>query len=228
MGIDDVARALEPFGLSVRGHFRPEPADGVPALPDGRPAAAVLMVGNAGPALWRRFAGARPGGPSPLDRWTRDVLTGVAEPSGAHAVFPFQRPYLPFQRWSLRAEPCHVSPLGILIHPEFGLWHALRGALLFADEIAPGINPPAAAPRPSPCDACPERPCLNTCPVQAFSETGYDVPRCLARLADSAGADCLDLGCRARRACPVGAGYRYDPAQARFHMEAFRQACGGS
>ena len=41
------------------------------------------------------------------------------------------------------------SPLGILIHPEFGLWHALRGALLFRDRL----ELPAIEARPSPCDA---------------------------------------------------------------------------
>ena len=34
----------------------------------------------------------------------------------------------------------------------------------------------------------------------------------------------MALGCSARRACPVGVAYRYEPTQARFHMEAFRQA----
>ena len=27
---------------------------------------------------------------------------------------------------------CHASPLGLLIHPDYGLWHGYRGALLFA------------------------------------------------------------------------------------------------
>jgi hypothetical protein len=31
-------------------------------------------------------------------------------------------------------------------------------------------------------------------------------------------------GCLARRACPVGREYAYDPAQARFHMQAFLAA----
>ena len=33
---------------------------------------------------------------------------------------------------------------------------------------------------------------------------------------------CMDLGCRARDACPVGRDYRYAPGQANFHMQAFR------
>jgi hypothetical protein len=35
------------------------------------------------------------------------------------------------------------------------------------------------------------------------------------------GAACREGGCLARRACPVGDEFRYLPAQARFHTEAF-------
>ena len=40
----------------------------------------------------------------------------------------------------------------------------------------------------------------------------------------SAGADCLTTGCRARRMCPVGREFIYEPFQAQFHMEAFLAA----
>ena len=35
------------------------------------------------------------------------------------------------------------------------------------------------------------------------------------------GEDCMTHACRARRSCPVGRAYRYQPAQASFHMSAF-------
>ena len=164
----------------------------------------------------------RPGGHL-LIPGLRTVLTRVADQVGARAVYPFDRPYLPFQRWSMRAEPCHPSPIGMLIHPEFGLWHALRGALLFTREI----SIPEVARFPSPCDSCQDRPCLTACPATAFSPTtGYDVPRCVGHLGRPAGQDCIDIGCRARRACPVGGSYRYAAEHARFHMEAFLANAG--
>ncbi len=70
----------------------------------------------------------------------------------------------------------------------------------------------------------PGRPCLNACPVGAFSVSGYDVAACASHLETDAGADCMDLGCRARRACPVGAEHAYGPEQASFGMRAFLQA----
>lgn len=219
MLIDDVAQALGRHGLRLGGGFRPDAVDGVPPLPDGRPVGAVLMVGNAGPGMWRRFSDERPAGPSPLDAWTRNVLARVAERFGACAVYPFQRPFLPFQQWAMRAEPCHVSPLRMLIHPVFGLWHACRSALLFAGDI--GL--PDKVEVASPCGSCVGRPCLSICPVGAFAAGAYDAVGCLAHLDGADGEDCVALGCRARRACPVGSKYRYAPEQAEFHMEAFRR-----
>ena len=220
MLIDTVVEELARFGLYSLGSFKPDARDKVPLLADGRRACTVLMVGNAGPAMWKRFSDGHRDCVSPLDTWTSEVLTQVAGRFGATVLYPFQRPYLPFQQWALRTGACHLSPLGILIHQEYGLWHALRGALLFPQEIEPAVEPRP----PSPCDSCPGRPCLNACPVAAFSDAGYDASRCLLRLNGSEGDDCMALGCGARRACPVGVAYRYEPAQARFHMEAFRQA----
>ena len=52
----------------------------------------------------------------------------------------------PFQRWALRAEAVYASPLGILIHPEYGLWHAYRAALLFTERLALPERPTRAEP----------------------------------------------------------------------------------
>lgn len=112
----------------------------------------------------------------------------------------------------------HVSPLGILIHPEFGLWHAYRGAMAFGERLAL----PPREQRASPCASCATRPCETACPVGAIAAArSYDATACTAHVASALGRDCRELGCRARRTCPVGAEYGYGPAQAEFHMSAF-------
>lgn len=126
-------------------------------------------------------------------------------------------PWLPFQRWAMRAEPVTASPLGILIHPDWGLWHSYRGALAFRERL----DLPAVPARASPCASCAAKPCLTACPVSAFSTEGYDVAGCRAHIATPAGADCMSGGCLARISCPVGAAHRYTGAQAAFHMRAF-------
>ena len=219
-----IAEALAAHGLALRGGFHPGSADGVPALPDGRPAATLLLAGTVGSQWWESFAvapEAADGGPDPLDRWTRRLLADLAARFGAAALFPFGGPpYLPFQRWARRAEPVAPSPLGILIHPDHGLWHAYRGALVFARSL---VLPPAAD-RPSPCDSCADRPCLAACPVGAFTPEGYDVAACIAHLDGGRGGACLSAGCQARLACPVGGGQRHAAPAAAFHMAAFHRA----
>lgn len=224
--LSDIAGRLAPFGLVVRGGFHPEAADGVPAQPDGRDARSLVLIGNVGRAggdpMWRAFAAARGRfpGPDPMNDWTRAAVDRIARDLNAVALYPFGGPpHLPFQRWAMRAEPVSPSPLGLLIHPEYGLWHAYRAALAFA---RPVDLPPRAAAAP-PCATCAAKPCLTTCPVSAFGTQSYDVPRCAAHLDRPEGNDCMELACRARRACPVGAERVQHPDQARFHMRAFRR-----
>jgi hypothetical protein len=224
MDIAAIEQSAAAEGLTLRGAFHPTAADAVPGLPDGRPARTLLLLGNVGPGLWSSFAAAPEfgdGTPDPLNRWSERVIGALADALGARPLFPFGRPpYRPFVAWAKRAEPVAESPLGMLIHPDHGLWHAYRGALAFAGEIAL----PAPALRRRPCDTCAATPCLTGCPVGAFTTEGYDVTACARHVAAPAGADCLELGCRARHACPVGPELQYDPAQARFHMAAFLAA----
>lgn len=218
-----IARAIEAAGMVPRGGFLAHDDDGVPPLPDGRPACAVILAGDVGGRMWPAFAAARMHLPAddPLDAWTRAVLTDVAERTGAMAVFPFGGPpYWPFQRWARRAEPVAPSPIGILIHPDWGLWHAYRGALVFGD----GVDLPTPDNRPSPCETCAGKPCLTTCPVGAFTGAAYRVEVCVDHVRSAAGRDCAEQGCRARRACPVGRDHTHQPEQAAFHMAAFVRA----
>ena len=214
LSLDHVIAAAGEAGLDFRGAFHPREEDGVPA-----PCGTLVLLGNAGPRMWRRFSEAR-GLPAedPLDAWSTRVIGALAERLSARALMPFGGPpWWPFLRWAQRAEPVAPSMLGMTIHPRHGLWHAYRGALAFAETF--DLPAPEAAPRP--CDDCAERPCLSACPVNAFSEAGYDVAACAAHLSGSEGAECLARGCLARRACPVGPEARYAPEQAAFHMAAF-------
>lgn len=218
---DALSRAAESRGLALRGGFHPDPADRVPALPDGGTVHSVVLLGFLGTAQWPVFAASpeyADGRAHALDRWSRRVIDELGAAHGAVARYPSDGPpWLPFQHWALRSESIHRSPLGLLIHPTYGLWHSYRGALCFRTRLA---LPPTAT-KASPCDACRDKPCLNGCPVNAFTPAGYDAAACARHVAAPAGADCRQLSCRARRACPVGALHRYGPAQSLFHMAAF-------
>ena len=209
-----ITRVLPPDALAVRGAFHPGPDDGVPS-----PAATLVLLGWTGGRQWPAFAAsaeARDGRPDPLDRWSRRLIDAAAAALGATALYPFGGPpHHDFQRWALRAEPVARSPIGLLVHPDWGLWHAYRGALAFRERLPLRAD----AARASPCDACAGRPCLSACPVGAFSDHGYDVAACVNHLREPAGAACVTGGCLARRACPIAP--PGSDAQNAFHMRAF-------
>lgn len=208
---------LEPHGLTVRGGLRF--TDGAPVLPDGRHIASLLLIGHAGSSLWPAFSrfSQRYEGPDPLDHWSKRVVDPIAEAAECVALYPFDKPWWPFQQWISASEGLEPSPLGILIHPEYGLWHGYRAALAFDRPI----KAPQTAVRPHPCDSCDDKPCLTTCPANAVSEGPFNVPSCRQYLASNEGqGSCMVSGCAARIACPVGETYQYEPAHMRFHMRA--------
>jgi len=216
---DQLCRRAEALGLAVRGAFHPAPGELAAALP-GVSAGTIALLGFTGSLQWPHFersAEAMDALPDPLDRWSRRMIGTLAREFGAVDVYPSAPPLLPFQRFSRRSEPVHPSPIGLLIHPHWGLWHAYRGALVFERRI----ELPAIEPKASPCEACAAKPCLSACPVHAFSGGSYDLDACVNHVRSAAGAACREGGCLARRACPVGDEFRYVPAQARFHTEAF-------
>ena len=211
-----VLTAIRRASFTPLGWFAPRHGDGVP---DG--ARFVILIGNAGPDMFRRFAAERDSKRETMDAWTREVVTGLARDLDAQALYPFDmNPPWPFLTWARRGGAGHVSPLGLNIHPAYGLWHAYRAALLFPVEF----DLPVQGAGPHPCDSCAERPCLTTCPAGAFDGTRYDVPACASHIASENGQACMSRGCLARHACPVGQAFAYSPAQAQFHMRAFLAA----
>jgi len=132
----DIETALRNRGLTPRGAFHPRAGDGAPVMPDGRSTQTLVLAGNVGPRMWHAFSATRRSVADPLDAWSKEVLIPLADQFAARAVFPGDGPpYWPFQRWAMVAEALHASPLGILIHPDYGLWHGYRGALLFSQRL---------------------------------------------------------------------------------------------
>jgi hypothetical protein len=219
-----VFSAIERVGLAARGAFRLSQSERTGTLAEAR---TIALIGVAGRRGWDAFAASPEAGDGldhPLDRFSRRVIDALARDLRAVALYPFGGPpHWPFQQWARRAEPVHPSPIGVLIHPAYGLWHSYRGALAFAEPL--DVPPPAVSR--SPCESCRERPCLSACPVGAFSAGGYDVAACAGHLRSAAGANCMTGGCLARRACPVGADRAHGPEQAAFTMRAFLRTCRG-
>jgi hypothetical protein len=226
----DLELALKPYGLHLRGLLALNDNDHdtlkqpISKLGDQNNLA-IALVGNIGSSFWPQFTSTAEytdGMPDPLDRWSKRVASQLSKKLDISPLFPSDGPpYFPFQQWAKRAEGLSPSPLGLLIHPQYGLWHAYRFALILStDEILPQ----SAALADSPCLSCAAQPCLNTCPVDAFTTNGYNVKQCANFLKINPESHCNKQGCQARIACPVGEPHRYVDAQHLFHLRAFVRA----
>jgi ferredoxin-like protein FixX len=217
--LPNLTSALGDNGLRLLGSFELGPADQW-FVGRARQPRSIALVGNVGSLLWPYFDAARQARAGlTLDQWTEDVIGGIASGLGLDAVYPFKGPpYYPFIQWAKRTGQLFSSPIGLTIHPDYGLWIAFRAALLFDHSL--GHEKTSAD---HPCESCEDRPCLSTCPVDAFDEEGYSFKTCLDHLTTPENA-CRNGGCLARIACPIGTNHRYGKPHAAFHMNQLLKA----
>ena len=221
---------LKVFGMNILGGFHLE-RDEAASFARSNCAVAGLVVASHGRQMWQTFQESDYYGdqlPNPLDRWTGSVLEELANKTGTGLSLPFDRPFPPFQEWAKRASGISNSPLGILMHPEYGLWFGIRGVFFFEVKVEnQEVNKLIQLwfDNENPCDVCIEKPCLSCCPVNAFDKTGLDVKACFSHLRNTCNSelqpDCLSIGCVARSACPVGTVHKYRDEQLRFHMNSY-------
>ncbi len=180
----------------------------------------ALLIGNVGSSLWPAFSSSSEfadGEPDPMNRWTVSQLQPLVDEMGAEARYPFGDVVWPFQHYAKVATGIEQSPIGLLIHPEFGLWTAFRALLVFDGALDFDVP----APRAHPCESCDDKLCLSTCPIGAFSPRGYAYKTCKTHVRSKEGNACSTGGCLARRACPVGTKHAYQPDHQAFHMNTF-------
>ena len=199
-------------GLIILGELEVTDTDPVPIE-----AQSILLLGPDEPNFWEIFKESEEFNDleaNPLDRWSKRVIDSIAGQNKCTALYPFGgEPYKPFFSWALRSGSVWSSPVHLAVHKDKGLFVSFRGAL--------AINKPKKINQSfeNPCTKC-SAPCLSACPVDAFTEVGYDVVTCKDHISSLDSSNCKSLGCNTRRACPVGANLR-SFEQSSFHMEKF-------
>lgn len=184
----------------------------------------LIVIGSGGRAFWEAFKGrvqgARPdelaAANGSIDAYSRlvvDRLAGQLAANGvdARAVFPFEAPgrSLSFRRLAEYAGfGTADTALTILLHPAYGPWVSIRGAI-GADFALPATGPLDGF---DPCHGCP-RPCAAACPARTFEGASWDWDGCLRhRVIDDGCAG----GCHARMACVVGVSHQYSVEEYRY------------
>jgi hypothetical protein len=220
VSLEAACAGLARAGLNLVGTLTPDEYDRlVPevwSLARVAPASqGVLVVGNAGRALWPLFR-ASPEARlrrDPLDRYTERVLREVAGmlPQPASVALYRERrdqQYLPLVRLAERAGFGSPGRVGVLLHPVYGPWISIRG-VLFA-----GFRVPFRKPEPfDPCTGCPA-PCAVVCHGQVIGPRGVDVEGCFrTKLLERA----CRAACDARSACVLGPEHAFAPEQIAHH-----------
>ncbi len=194
-------------------------------------ARSIVVIGNGGGAFWNAFkshADENPGWmtrDNPLDDFTRtvverDIAPVLVRSEIAHTViYPFMvsGPTLNFMEAGKAAGLSGPSILGVVVHPVFGPWIAFRAAILL-DEL---IDAPGEAYQFDPCPSCIPRSCITSCPVEAVTASGWDIPKCLTHRVEVE-TDCAPR-CHARAGCVLGPEHRYPDEELAYHqMRALR------
>ena len=199
-------------GLIILGELEVADTDPVPIE-----AQSILLLGPDEPNFWEIFKESEEFNDleaNPLDRWSKRVIDNIAWQNKCTALYPFGgEPYQPFFSWALRSGSVWSSPVHLAVHKDKGLFVSFRGALAINQSKKNNQS------FENPCTKCPA-PCLSACPVDAFTEVGYDVVTCKDHISSLDSSNCKSLGCNTRRACPVGANLR-SFEQSSFHMEKF-------
>src|SRR4029453_16678938 len=123
--IAELTGALARHGLRLRGGFATDGERDGDLLAKVPWAQTLILVGNVGSELWEKSGAEITAmtGSDPLDRWTRQTIAPIPRSIQGTPLYPFDGPpYWPFQRWAERAEGVRPSPIGIQIHPKYGLW----------------------------------------------------------------------------------------------------------
>jgi len=184
----------------------------------------LALIGNGNTDFWPVFSSSKEfsdGCCNPLDRWSQRLASQLAQQFEAQIIYPFTGPpYHPFLTWAQTNGDSFASPLGLHFHRQYGLWHGYRFALIVTRNQLIPSDFSSAKNLTHPCTDC-AQPCMHSCPVNAFSASGYDVASCRSYVRQNPQASCATNGCAARLACPLSPPGGYETAQQQYHMAVF-------
>jgi len=241
--LDEASRAWPEFatsllesGFNTAGVLRAHDYDAiVPAawqsqslLPGARSALVLACGGRSFGEAFARSREARDGRADPVDRFTERTVSGAIlrrrEPHlAANALYYWEQQDGHFADFVALARACGLgspSRLGVLIHPHYGPWVAIRAVILTQAPLS--VTP--SLQTPSPCQDCPA-PCAAACPGAALARLDFDVSACVRT---TLSRETCRLRCDARRACVIGREHAYGASTERLFRSAVVRILSGA
>lgn len=214
--LQDILHPLHALGLNVVGITDGKPHQDL--LPECQSA---VVLGNGGTTLWENFVADITAHPEhlsrhqhPFDDFVHRAIQAAdpSPPDSRRWIRCAAEPeaFVDFRPLAQGAGLGFASQLGLLIHPEYGLWMGLRAVLLTTESL-PHLK---AVMGTSPCDACTDKPCIAACPAGAVQPSGWQVKICAQFHQDS--IDCHGR-CHSRLSCPLGTVHRHSDLQHLYH-----------
>jgi len=175
----------------------------------------LILLASCGSRYWQNMKqdpGVKVEGPDPVDNYT---IRAVGNFFGNDAIIVYPRNRLiPLRALGKLAGWHYDSPLGLGIHPVFGLWFAYRAVIMSSADFTP-LAVEIDGQAGSPCGSCRDKPCITACPASAAIESGFEVQLCSDYRMEP-DSSCQSR-CISRLACPVGRDHRYLPDQMAYH-----------
>ena len=214
-------RGLNTWGVLDRATYDTMAPEGSRCADIFEPTRSILVVGSGGTLLWEQFMAHLANHPEdltlqphPLDHFVERSLIEhhpLILEGGAARVVPITANtpvFLDVRRLALSCGLGVMSPTGLLLHPHYGLWWAVRGVIFSEGELPPGL--PLTS---SPCISCPA-PCITSCPADAVQPSGFVFTRCIDQhqRTNTCAATCLS-----RQACIAAPEHRYGDLQNLYH-----------
>lgn len=172
----------------------------------------LILIGHAGKTLWASVKASGIVSENPIDDFTiKTVERWFAEqfPNNCRETIYPGNNAVGLQTLGKIAGWHHASPFMIGINEEWGTWYAYRAVVLADTDLEPS-KPIQSV---SPCDRCPDRICIASCPGGALEGGAFALQKCVGyrkQPSSSCKANCL-----ARISCPVGVEHRYCDEQIR-------------
>ena len=176
----------------------------------------ILLLGPHEPGFWPALCDSpewRDGAADPVDRWSRRVITGLADGLARRCIFLLEPSQLRFSLgpWPVTApgsapSACWCRPKRGLWSPIAALWNLIGKSKRLKRQHSPAPDAPSLAHR-----------------LPSWRATGrqYDVEACRSYVQVGSMTTLPHDGCLARRACPVSQTYERDAAQSAYHMREF-------